>query len=78
MHRSGLFQDRRSAPPPGLEPAVLADVAGPAVLEPNDPRGPETEQPCAPGSVAGSDRTTRYIRNRPAMPAGVAVDREQR
>jgi len=31
--------------PPGLEPAVLAALAGPAGLEPNDPRGPGTEQP---------------------------------
>ena len=29
--------------PLGLEPAVLAGVAGPAVHEPDDPRGPRTK-----------------------------------
>ena len=35
-----------------LEAALLAGQAGPAVLEPNDPRGPETRQPW--GAAAGA------------------------
>ena len=41
---AGLFQDGRVRLR-GLEPAVLPGLAGPAVLEPNDARGPRTKQP---------------------------------
>ncbi len=34
-----------AARPPGLEPAVLAGLAGPAVLKLSNPRGPKTKQP---------------------------------
>ncbi len=46
MQQTGLLQDRRRTAP-GLEPAVLAGLAGPAVLKANDPCGTRTKQPCA-------------------------------